>query len=110
MPPAEAARASPRESIDHHRAGRDGLDRVALRVARVLEDVDRVDVLAGGDVAEREGRAGHAAGVRVERTDALDEDVAEAALEQHRGERRRAHLEELGPDFRGICHAGLSDA
>ena len=64
----------------HHEdvAGRDVLDRLALRVVVVLEDVERVDVLAGGDVPEREGGTGHP--VRRDGPDALQEDVAQPAL------------------------------
>ena len=46
-----------------HVAGRDLLDRRALRVVVVLEDVERVDVLPGRDVAQREGGTRHAVAV-----------------------------------------------
>ena len=49
-------------AVDHqHRAGRAFLDRLALRMGAVLEDAERVEVLARRDVAQREGLADHVA-------------------------------------------------
>ena len=75
---------------DEHVAGRDLLDRRALRVVVVLEDLERVDVLPRGDVPQREGGTGHPM-VR-ERLDALQEDVAQPAREQLRRDRGGADL------------------
>src|SRR3954464_3499369 len=70
------------------------LDRRALRVVVVLEDVERVDVLPRGDVPQRERRAGHP--MRRDRPDAFQKDVPQPALEQLRGDRGRAdRLQEL---------------
>src|SRR3954468_8346318 len=76
----------------HHQdvAPRDGLDRPALRVVVVLVDVERVEVLPGRDVAQRERLAGHP--VRGQRLEAVQERVGQPAGEQLRGDRGRAYL------------------
>lgn len=67
----------------------------ALRMIRVLKHANVVDILAGRDVAQRERRADHVgrAGCRFDEwRDALQEYVAQAALEQLRGQRGRADV------------------
>ena len=95
MLPAEATLASPRQSITSTRAGRNGFHRRALRMGAVGEHVERVDVLARRNVAQRVGRADHRRRIRIERARALHEGIAQAALEQLRGQRRGAHGREL---------------
>ena len=75
---------------DQHRAGRAELDRLALRMVRILEHCHRVEVLARRHVAQGEGLADHRARTRVERMDVLDELVAQAPLEEAARQRRRA--------------------
>jgi hypothetical protein len=82
--PAEAARASPRQSITSTLPAGAFSDRLALRVLGIGEDADMVEVLAGGDVAQRVGRADHVAPVIAEAPDTLDVGVAQPALEQLR--------------------------
>ena len=94
MPPAEAARFWPRQSMTSTCPG--GTCSIAARCGMVvvLEDVERVDVLARGDVAQRERGSSHP--VRRERPDAFQEDVPQPAREQLRRDRGRAdRLQEL---------------
>jgi hypothetical protein len=51
------------------------------------EDGDRIAVLAGGYVAQREGLADHIGCLARNRRDALDELIAKAALEESRRDR-----------------------
>ncbi len=103
IPPADC-RAALATAVHHeHVAGRDGLDRLALRVVVVLVDVERVEVLAGRDVAQREGGAGHPR--FRQRLQPVQERVPEAPCEQLRADRGRAGLlEELQRAVR--CHHG----
>jgi len=57
-----------------------------------LEGAELIDVLARRDITKRKGLADHARRLAVQQKHALDEDIAQAALEQHRGERRGGHL------------------
>ncbi len=69
-------------------AGRAILDRAPLRVLRALEHPQMIEVLPRRDVAQGEGLADHALALQAQRPHILDEDVAEAALEQSGGQRR----------------------
>ena len=84
-----------------HVAGRAGLDRLALRVAAALEGAELVEVLARRDVTQRVGLADHPRRLAVQQEDALDEHVAEAALEEHRGQRGGGNFLESFAGFRG---------
>jgi hypothetical protein len=82
-------------AIDHqYVARRDDFDRLALRMLGIRVRLDRVEVLARRDIAEREGRAEKVAPGWAERADALHEEVAEAALEELRGQGGGARLAE----------------
>ena len=59
MPPAEAARAILAAVHDEHMAGWTGLDRGALRMRRIAEDVELVQVFTRRDIAQREGLPDH---------------------------------------------------
>jgi hypothetical protein len=61
-------------------------------VATALERAEQVDVFARRDVAQRVGLAHHAWGILIQQKNPLDEHVAQAALEEHRGERRSGNL------------------
>src|SRR5687767_3984538 len=61
----------------------------------ILEYVDRVDVLARRNIAQRVCGSDHLRRVRIERARALHESIAQAALEQQRRERRSADAEQL---------------
>jgi hypothetical protein len=76
-------------------AARTFLDTLALRMAAVLEHAEMVEVLARRNVAQRIGGPDHGRRVRVEAVDALDEGVAEAALEQDGGQRGGGHRLQL---------------
>ncbi len=67
-------------SAVHHQnmTSRTLLDRDPLRVILVPEDRDFIPVLAGGNIAKREGLADHVVGLSRDGTDALYELVAQA--------------------------------
>jgi hypothetical protein len=71
MEPAEAARGSLRLSMTNTAPG--GQSSIALRCGwpQVLEDRDRVEVLARRDVAQRERLADHRRLCRIERQHAI---------------------------------------
>src|SRR5262245_46421659 len=71
------------------------LDALALRMATVLEHTEVVEVLARRNVAHRIGGPEHWRRVGVEAVDALDERIAEAALEQDGRQRGSGHRLEL---------------
>ena len=84
-------------AVEHqHVPGRHALDGLALRMLGVLEALMLVEVLARRDVAHRERGADQiaAGGLRQPR-DALDEDVAKAALEKLRAQRGDADVAQL---------------
>src|SRR5262245_5708848 len=72
-------------------AARAFLDALALRMAAILEHAEVVEVLARRNLAQRIGGPDHGRRVRVQAMDALDESVAEAALEQDGGQRGGGH-------------------
>src|SRR5215467_3932916 len=69
---------------------RHGLDRLALRVLRIFENADHVEVLPRRDVAQGESFADENGSRPAHALHALYEHVAQAALEQLRGQRRGA--------------------
>ena len=81
-------------AVDHqHMAGRHAFDAFALRVVGVVEGADLVQVFPRRDVAHGEGGADQVATRWVgQACDALDEDVAETALEQLRAKRGDADM------------------
>ncbi len=88
---------------DEDMAGRALLDALALRMVAVFEHAEMVEVLARRDIAQRIGRPDHVRhGAALNAMDAGDEGVAEAALEQHRGQRRRGDCFQFG--FRAVAH------
>ena len=76
---------------NQHLAGRAGLDGLALRVFRIGQNLRRAEVLAHGNGAQRISLRREADVLRIERAGALDESVAQAALEQLHGDRGDAH-------------------
>jgi hypothetical protein len=87
MSPPVAAEASRRASITRTCPG--GQASIASRCGwpRPFEGAEQVDVLARRDVTQRIGLAHHARGRPIQEKHALDEDVAQAALEKHGGQR-----------------------
>jgi hypothetical protein len=81
-------------AIEHeHGSGRRTLDRLALRMIRVFECAQLVEVFARRDIAHRERRSDEVAARRSRQPrHALHADVAESALEELRAERRGARL------------------
>ena len=99
---AAVGRAQVAAAVQHEHLTRpDRLDRAPLGVVRVAEDLLAVEVLAGGDAAEGDGLADEAAGVRVERPDAVEELVAQPALEELRRDGGGAGAGEVGEGFGG---------
>ena len=84
--------------LHEHAAGRRAFHRLALRMIGVLEHADVIEVFARRDIAQRERRADEVRRTRRrldERRDALQEHVAQAALEELRRERRGADVAKL---------------
>jgi hypothetical protein len=84
-----------RLSITNTAPGGQVFHRLALRVLAVVEDADRVQVLARRHVAQREGRPHHVRQAGVQRPHVLDELLAQAALEQRGAQRGGADLHQL---------------
>ena len=63
-----------------------------LRMIGIAEGLDGIAILARGDVSQREGLTDHHLALPVDRADALDELVAQSALEQGRRNRRCGDL------------------
>src|SRR5262249_25021177 len=85
------------------------LDRLALRMRAVAEDVDLVEVLACRHVAQGEGLTGHGRRIGTERMNGLDALDAEAALEQRgRNRRGRDGLELVAGGVAEFCHQASS--
>ncbi len=92
-------------AIHHqHAARRNHLDPLALRMLGILEYADMVEVLARRNVAQRERLADHVGAGLAHAAHALEKDVAKAALEKLRGERRGAGAPELLEGFAGKRH------
>jgi hypothetical protein len=91
---------------DQHAAGRDALDRLALRVLGIVERAQLVDVLARRDVADGE-RLTHQVAARGlgQAVDPLQVDVAQAALEHLGAERRGADAAQALECLGFQCHA-----
>jgi hypothetical protein len=71
-------------------------------MVRIVEGTDLVEVLARRDVAHREGRADEIAAARSgQAADALQVDIAKAALEELRAERGDADVAQLLACFAG---------
>jgi hypothetical protein len=74
-------------AVDHqHMCFRRDLDCLALRVLRIGEHAHIIDILARGDVAQGESRPNQIARISAEWPHALHECIAQAALEQLRGQ------------------------
>ena len=73
---------------------RTGLDRVTLRMSRVLELRKLVPVLARGHVAQRKGGADHVAALWGHRGDTLDDLPPQAPLVERGGQRRHRYVPE----------------
>ena len=80
-------------------------------MAAILEHLDRIEVLARRDVAQRERLADHRRLLRAERMNVLDALDAQAALEQRGGDGGRRHGLELvaggGAEFGHVLLAAL---
>ncbi len=77
---------------DEDLAGTDRLDRLALGMIGIAKDLFPVEVFAGRDTAKGDRLPDEARLLRVERQDAVEELVAQTALEQLRRDRRGTRL------------------
>src|SRR5438093_10177429 len=83
-------------AIHYHDIARRGdFDGLSLRVLGILERDQLVEILAGRYVSQRERLANQIFAWPTQTPYVHNEDVLEAALEQLRCQRRRAHLAEL---------------
>lgn len=97
----------------HHQdlAGPDHFDGFALRMVRVAETFQPVQILPHRDIAQRDGFTDEPAMGWVERRQAIEEEITQTALEQlgrnRRGARLSQRLDDLSWDWQLLMHPPL---